>query len=305
MIGYGERKAHVTLLACAALICVSGCGGKEGDSSFPPSSSAPAPGSSAERSAEASPLEKYLMLPIGDYSFTAQQMYVISKAEGKLTDSCMRKYGLTYGAKGFDSPAKYIPGTNRRYGVLNPDVVSKYGYHFPEQAPAVSVPELSEKEILTLNGQPGGSAEVKGVRVPQGGCLGQAKGALRGEYSYEKGAGVARSIASNSFEDSLTSPNVVAATSAWAKCMKRGGFSYSTPMQALGAPENSGNRITKREISVAKTDVACKLKTDLVKVWSNQEADIQRSMIKNHRKELDLLSKAHRKVLAEARSIIH
>ncbi|WP_307523077.1 hypothetical protein [Streptomyces umbrinus] len=254
-------------------------------------------------STEVSPLEEYLKLPIGDYSFTPQQMYVISKAERNLTGSCMRKYDLTYRAKSSNSPAEYIPGTNRRYGVLNPDVVSEYGYHFPESA-AVSGIDLSEDEILALNGRPEGNAEVNGVKVPIGGCLGYAKGALRGKFTYGKGAEAARSIASGSFEESLSSPKVVAATSAWSDCMKRSGLSYSTPLQALGAPENSRSKITKREISVAKADVDCKLQTDLVKIWSNQESDIQRVMIKKDRKDLDLLSEAHRKILAEARSVL-
>ena len=99
-------------------------------------------------------------------------------------------------------------------------------------------------------------------------------------------------------------PEVVTATSAWSQCMKHGGFPYKTPLQALGASENSGSQITKHEISVAQEDLDCKRRTDLVSIWSNAEEDIQKSMIKKSQKDLALLSAAHRAVLAEARSIV-
>ncbi|WP_338897209.1 hypothetical protein WBG99_17540 [Streptomyces sp. TG1A-60] len=85
--------------------------------------------------------------------------------------------------------------------------------------------------------------------------------------------------------------------------MKEKGFDYSTPLQALGTPENSGEEITKPEIRAAKSDVDCKTRTDLVKIWNGQEAEIQESMIKKNRKDLALLSDAHRKLLAAARSV--
>ena len=297
------RKVHVAVLACGIVICVPGCGGREGGSTPSSSPSIPATTSKAA-SIEISSLEKYLNLPIGDYSFTPRQMQLIFRAEGKLADSCMQKYGLRYRGEREESPAEYVPGTNRRYGVLNPEVVAKYGYHFPEQAPVVSGPDLTGQEIMALNGGPKGSVELNGVKVPEGGCLGQAREALRGAHSYEKGATAARFIASSSFENSLTVPKVVTTTSAWSQCMKHGGFFYKTPLRALGAPENSGNQITRREISVAQRDLDCKRRTDLVSIWSNAEGNIQRSMIKENQKDLALLSAAHREVLAEARSIV-
>ncbi|MFI1481603.1 hypothetical protein [Streptomyces sp. NPDC020747] len=250
-----------------------------------------------------SALERGLELPIGGYALSAGQLHVISKAEEKLADACMRKYGLRYRAKSSDSAAKYIPGTNRRYGVLNPAVVSEYGYHLPETRSAPRGPELSDKEILALNGGMGATAEVNGSTVPEGGCLGQVKQDLRGKYTDEKGVRTAQNIASAGFEQSMNSQSVEKATKEWSQCMKGKGFSYRTPLQALGADENSGQQITKREISAAKADVDCKTRTDLVKIWSDQESEIQKDMIKKNRDDLHRLSEAHRKLLAEARSI--
>ncbi|MFE9645359.1 hypothetical protein ACFYO0_14825 [Streptomyces sp. NPDC006365] len=300
MISVG-RRTHITALACAALVYITGCSGQDGqESSGGPD--APSPSASATN-LRPSPLESYLKLPIEAYSFSADQLYVISKAERKLADSCMRKYGLRYKAAASDSPAKYIPGTNRRYGVMNADVVATYGYHFPETTAAASELELTEQEVLALNGKPGTSLELNGVEVPEGGCLGQAKKNLRGKYAYEEGVEVAQSIALGSFEKSLTAPSVGKATKEWSQCMKKRGFSYSTPLRALAAEENSGEEITKREISAATADVDCKTQTHLVRIWSRQEAEMQKSMIKESRKELDRLSEAHEKLLTEARSV--
>ncbi|MGX1912498.1 hypothetical protein ACWIID_27080 [Streptomyces phaeochromogenes] len=293
---------RVAALACALLVGAVGCGGEEsqGESPVPPR---PAPAVTGGGDVEASPLEGYLKLPIGAYSFSREELHVISSAENKLTGSCMRKYGLGYRASVADGPAPYQPGTNRRYGVLNPTVASRYGYHFPESASASKPEPLPEKEILALNGSPDGTVEVNGKQVPDGGCIGQSKARIRGKYTYAKGAEVAGSIATDSFTESMKSPEVVKATGAWARCMKEKGFSYGSPMQAIGSDEYSGQEVTKREISVAEADVDCKLRTDLVKIWSAQESEIQKSMMKKSRKDLGLLASSHRKVLKEARSV--
>ncbi|WP_157857325.1 hypothetical protein [Streptomyces yerevanensis] len=248
-------------------------------------------------------MEEYLEFPIGEYAFTTEQLRVIARAEETLADACMRKYGLRYRSESSNSAAKYVAGTNRRYGVLNADVVSEYGYHFPDTPRFSGGPELSTDEVLALNGRPNSPAEVNGVAVPEGGCLGEVKKDLRGKYTDEKAVEVAQRIASESFERSLTSSVVLKTIKEWSQCMKDKGFPYGTPLQALGADENSGKEVTKREISSAKADVDCKTRTDLVRIWSGEESEIQRAMIKKNRDDLHRLAEAHHKLLAEARSI--
>jgi hypothetical protein len=244
-----------------------------------------------------------LELPIGKFAFTPKELDLISRAEWKLTRECMREYGLTYELKRAETPAKYHPGSNRRYGVLNAKVASLYGYHSPETASSGKQIDLSEKQLLALNGHPNETIEVNGRKVPEGGCLGRAKSDIRGRYNYAKGAEVASAIAVDSFTESMKSPDVVKATRAWSRCMKDNGFSYGTPLLALGAAENSGEEVTKREISVATTDIDCKTRTGLVKIWSGRESDIQKSMIEENEKELALLAESHRRVVSKARSI--
>ncbi|MFC8197468.1 hypothetical protein ACFUTV_18955 [Streptomyces sp. NPDC057298] len=303
MSGRRGMPTRVGALACVLLVGAVGCGGggSRGESPVQPR---PAPTTTAGGDAiEASPLEGQVELPIGAYAFSREELRVISSAENRLTGACMRKYGLGYRAGTAEGATEYQPGTNRRYGVLNPAVASRYGYHFPEPVSAPKPETLTEKELLALNGSPAGTAEVKGKQVPEGGCIGQSKARIRGKYTYAKGAEVAGSIATDSFTESMRSPEVVKATGAWARCMKEKGFSYASPMQAIGAEEFSGQDVTKREISVAEADVDCKLSTDLVRIWSAEESEIQKSLMKKSRKDLDRLASSHRKVLKEARSV--
>jgi hypothetical protein len=295
-------RAAVVALSGVLLFGIAGCATK-GDRAAAPASSSTAPTPDNSMQTEVSPLERYLDLPIAKYSFTPEESYEISLAEHALVDTCMRKYGLSYHAESASAPATYQPGTNRRYGVLNAAVAARYGYHFP-QLPAGPAPRnVSSKELLALNGSPNGTAEVHGQRVPKGGCLGKAKAEVQGKYTYAKGAQVARTIATRSFTESLKEPAVMHATSAWSRCMKDKGFSYRTPLQALGAPENSGEQITKREVTTARADVACKVSTGLVKIWSAREAALQNSMIEKNHGALNSLREAHRKTITEARAI--
>jgi hypothetical protein len=295
----------LSVLACVLLAGASGCGGEGENRGDSPVTPRPAPSATGGDEVRASPLEKGLELPIGEYSFSREELRTISLAENRLTADCMRTYGLEYRAKSAGSTAEYQPGTNRRYGVLNPAIASRYGYHFPDSPASTEQSEtLPEKEILALNGSPSGTVELDGKKVPEGGCIGQAKQELRGRHTYSKGAEVAGSISTGSFTESMKSPEVAKATKAWARCMKGKGFTYRDPMQALGSEEYSGQEISRREISVAEADVDCKVRTDLVKIWSDQEAAIQKTLIKKHKKDLDLLSESHRKVLGEARSVI-
>ncbi|NEB04668.1 hypothetical protein [Streptomyces sp. SID13726] len=243
-------------------------------------------------------------LPIAKYAFSVEELDLMSRAEWKITRECMREYDLAYDLERSASAAEYQPGSNRRYGVLNAQVASRYGYEIPDAAPAASQETVSEKQLLALNGRPGGTAEVNGRKVPEGGCLGRAKSEIRGRYTDAKGAEVASSIATESFTESLEAPDVVKATRDWSQCMKEKGFSYSTPLQALGADENSGAKVTRREISVATTDIACKESTGLVKIWSSRETAIQDSLIAKNQTDLKRLAVSHRKVVSEARSVL-
>lgn len=298
------RYVRGAVLACALLLGATACGGNgegrtDGQAPAEPERS-PAGGSSVE----VSPLEKYLDLPIAEYAFSSEELDLISRAEWKLTRDCMRKHELTYDLKRAEQPAAYEPGSNRRYGVLNAAIAERYGYHFPEAQSPVQHRDLSGEELLALNGRPNDTVEVNGRKVPEGGCIGLAKTQIRGKHTYAKGADAAGAIAGDSFAESLKSPEVLEVTRDWAQCMKGRGFSYDSPLQALGAAENSGEQITKREISVATADIDCKVATGLVKTWSAVESEYQRDRIAKERKELKLLAESHRKVLSEARSVL-
>ncbi|MDA2804019.1 hypothetical protein [Nocardiopsis suaedae] len=281
MRGFGAVLALLAAVGCAA---GSGAAGEDG----------PVP---------VAPEVYALHVPFDEYRLSVVDHQEVAYARDLLMRSCMRDLGREWEV--LEPPVRDpAPTDRRRYGLIEPQVAARYGYHMPPPAPETRerLRVHEEREELSPGDERaafGGGGEDGG-----GGCQERAEDRLREDvpppaesrvFDYE----------SEAFEASMEDPAVERVFGAWSACMRDGGFDYSDPMEVLGDPAWArSERPTDHEIAVAEADVRCKRSTRLVEVWSGVESRIQLEAVHAEPDVFEGFAQAKSAELEAARDVI-
>ncbi|MGW1022379.1 hypothetical protein ACWD4J_01490 [Streptomyces sp. NPDC002577] len=295
----------------SSLLLLSGCSSSaqnaadDGPGARPTEPSVTEPASPSPGSESAVPESAYTFrLPIAKYSFSNAELAAIDAAEGKLTEQCMARFGIDYRAEPPSVPAY---SSDRRYGISSAKDAARYGYHLPaDESPESGAEDVDATTRLVLYGTGSGGVAKKyrGATVPENGCRGEAVKSLRKGNESPAGSEAARTVANSSFQSSLKDPRVVRATKDWSACMKSAGYTYDSPLAAMGDKAFQGESVTRREISTAKADYSCKTRTRLLDAWFRAESEIQDKMIADHKVDLGKLNAAHLRMISAAQEAV-
>ncbi|MFF2526985.1 hypothetical protein [Streptomyces liangshanensis] len=230
-------------------------------------------------------------LPIQAYLPSDSEMAQISQARKQLIADCMEGFGFEW------TPAPDLPrvgGKNMldwRYGIhdialaevrgYKPDAENQEAYDQAMEDGAVDGTAASDPESQALDGT---AKEMKGKKVPPGGCQGQADELIDGE---KLDTPLARGVNVEVFMKSQESDQVVKAFSAWSACMKGKGYDYAAPLDASDDPRFASKDVTPLEISTATADIDCREKTDVSKIWYDAEMALQTRAIEEKAEQLN------------------
>ncbi|MEV4558711.1 hypothetical protein AB0K51_17205 [Kitasatospora sp. NPDC049285] len=263
---------------------------------------APAPGPvPADRAPSVGPATGTLAagetLPITAYEFTPGQLKIEGVAYVVLYNRCMAAHGFTGLAGPSDDVRDFDPMVGR-YGA-DADGYAASGYHYKgyyisgrattappawaAQAKAGGKPTRSADEQHVAEGS---VRSFGGADVPAGGCEGDAKRQLTDGGGYYGPPELPDRIDAESFDQSLTDPQVRAGFTAWSACMAEGGRNYPDPMAAAGDKRWNTPEPTADELATARADLACKRRTGLVPTWLHAEQRLQQAAIDQHTTEL-------------------
>ncbi|MEU5439010.1 hypothetical protein AB0G73_37555 [Streptomyces sp. NPDC020719] len=226
--------------------------------------------------------------PIEEYLPKRSEDGQLKVAAESLIRVCMSDFGFKY--MGREISGKTLSsqenGTNkpRRYGVVDIKVAESYGYHpadmpIRENATEPSGPGMSDAENRVFIGDGDPSSGVKpgdkysGKPIPRGGCAGQAAETL-GTNQLGR---TAKQINNISFARSMENNAVKTVFRKWSSCMAAQGYKFDSPMRAL--EQSLTSQVTASEVAMAKADVNCKRKVNLVGVWFTVESEIQKELI--------------------------
>ncbi|WP_424861519.1 hypothetical protein [Streptomyces sp. MMS24-I29] len=224
-------------------------------------------------------------MPIEEYSVSPTDYTFIQNAKIALVNKCLKDLGSDYSLPSMGDP---VIQASRRYGIMDYETASKYGYHMPPEEPRADgdANSLSADERRLIFGE-----LVKGEprgRVPSGGCYGEAESVINGPNVPDSAISFASQVNGKSFEDSLKDPRLVKINKKWARCMAREGYEYETPMQAVSDSKFQKGDPGEEERRVAMADVNCKDATSLIEIWSEIESERQVGMIQEN---VDLLNR--------------
>jgi hypothetical protein len=259
-----------------------------------------------------------LVLPIEPYLFTNRQMTGVLRARQALVVPCMRRFGIDWPVSGSEPDAgagtasgmKNAANMSRRYGITDPAVAARLGYHLapdarqrPAKDPSARPPNADTLAVLTGRTAEGAPAPARhhGRVIPQGGCQGEATARVSGGPQQLGNDQLASEINIVSYQRSTTDPRVTAVFRAWSACMRERGYSYAAPTEAPGKdPRFTGPAPTRAEISLARADVACKRETNVIGVWFTVDSAYQRQMMASKSGELARAKNAIRTQTATA-----
>jgi len=238
-----------------------------------------------------------LTLPLDAYQTSPAQGARLGRTYLALLAGCLHRFGVGFVQPGGVRSGPRTPN-ERRYGLTDPALAGG-GYWAGERGLAARpTPPRQAPEFGALAGG-GGPAVVRGRRVPAGGCAGEARRALVAGHPAGADRDLGQRLASAVFFAAEREPAVVAATRGWSDCMRAAGFRYAGPLDPLADPRFAG-RLTALEVRVARADVACKRRTNLVGVRWAAELAGQRRVLAEHRTALGLTRQAIAAELAVA-----
>ncbi len=197
---------------------------------------------------------------------------------------------VTEAGQEFDIPTRTPPEnvslTNRRYGLMNIEEATTYGYRPPPQSDnskaLVAFQQTLSSEVESILNGPEGSG---------GGCLDQVGVtlALRDDPRWQDLATVEEMFNSTLYS-SVEEPVLVEALQQWGDCVeKEVGLSFIHPSEAM-AHFVSRETASEEEKIAAIADVNCKYQVGLIETWQAVETELQQVLIdENH----ELLERAH------------
>lgn len=247
------------------------------------------------------PVPPRIVLPFDAYRFTAAQRRTVVRAEDLLVTGCMRAHGIAGFTPATVPASPETPVNARRYGVVDTDVATRYGYHFPDPDAARRTAayrawdaRLTDRERDLLDG-------TERAR----GCVAAAELRLRaGVHLAEPGSFTRLDF--RSLDASAADPRVRAAVHRWRDCMAGRGLDYASPAEAIADPRWRLNSPapSEREIATATADVRCKRRAHLVAAWLAAETDVQRALIARHSAAFATLDRGNARYLANARTVL-
>ncbi len=289
------------LAAGFATLTASGCATTASPSELPPLGEVPVVRDADDLAALDLPLDPY-------HVDTEPLLDRMNRAWDVLAQRCIRRYGLRWPTSPEHVPPEG-PEHMERYGIIDADVVAKYGYHQPPQ-PGVKDggggQSWSEDADAVMTGR---VESYEGQPVPEGGCNGEVMRALGAELP-ENGppkAPLSRRLAGRAYEQALADPRLDPAIAEWRTCMTAAGYDYDSPLDAgrdrawYVKPGTS-----KREIATAQADLDCLVRSNFVGMFYALDAAYQRDAVATHRTELrelrddaDVIDRNARRVLGE------
>ncbi|MEJ3743699.1 hypothetical protein WEI85_10455 [Actinomycetes bacterium KLBMP 9797] len=302
----GNQRRMAVLVAVVAVAFgapLTGC-----TEASAPGAAAPAPSGGT---GPAAPGAADPRLPLDPYQLSPPQWAQVTRAYRAFVAQCMRRFRLTSPEP---TAAPEAPRTlnERRYGVADAAAATVAGYRLSPRdsppKPTTGTPDPATLTVLTGDPKIGGTKAgtgtrpliVNGERVPDGGCVGEARRRLNTGAPVVADMFLAQRLAQESYGRSEQDPRVRAVLRAWSDCMRARGFDYPTPMKAA-ADQRFAGKLSALEITTATADVACKRQTDLVAVWSTVEAEIQGRMLGANRPALERIKQANAAQLRVAR----
>lgn len=252
-----------------------------------------------------------ISFPIDAYRPAPDEENRVLLAEYGAMTSCMARYGFT-----FDLPVWTVPAVHhdydRLFGVLDLAEAARYGYHLPDEIVLASgqADKYPKGESNSAKQDPvfmdvalgdGSTTTVKGKKVPDGGCMNEARTRLGDDNAIQT---LVETAVNYGLSQSDSDPRVAAAFESWSECMAGFGLHYATPREAINDPQWASPEASAAEIETATSDIKCKSATGLTGLRVAVASAWQAEYIDSHAQEFAAATRSFAAQFAKADSLL-
>ncbi|MER7344813.1 hypothetical protein ABT390_05330 [Streptomyces aurantiacus] len=278
-------RRRIAPAAALMLLLAAGCGGPSADDGNRPPDRPPAPSREI----------RALALPLDAYELDSRNAALAATAQEKLIKSCMARQGLDWPE--LPHPATETWPHRGRYGLAEPAVAKRYGYHaMPDPVTKTAERRLEQRDARLTARQRTAAYGTDG----RSGCQERAQHALVRDVP-KVSSDLVNEASAAAYEKSQHTPAAQRVFGKWRACMRDRGHAYRHPMDPNEDPRWKGGRPTRAEIATARDDVACKLRTHLVDVWWRADATLQHQAIKDSAGRFRQVEEARKRYLENVR----
>lgn len=292
-------RTHVVALGLIG-VTVSGCGGTSLAADDEPAITPVHVSSSSQ-----------IELPVARYASSAADDKAIFAAVNLAQKACATKFGVDASVPVTTQPTQMDLDTARRYGVVNPAEVARYGYLTPPSAQDADDskatgwnPSPLEAEVISGHSADGHSSALKardGSRLPQGGCGGYGFQQVWGGKVPPAGNDLVEQILADAWSKTLTDSRALSAAASWSSCMGKHGYHFQHRWDAGNSVQGKSQDV---QTSMAKLDLSCARKTGYIDTWYAVDTAYQLRLIDEHKGELEAAVKQHDDETRRARAIL-
>ncbi|MFK8851681.1 hypothetical protein [Streptomyces sp. Ac-502] len=167
------------------------------------------------------------MLPFDAYEMSNTENLIIESAEDVLLRDCMQRQKLPFTLLSPPDQNEADAPNRHRYGLIEPAIADRFGYHRPPQDPATAqrdadwdarLKRMTPRERYAAYGKDG-----------DGGCSRAANAELL-QAVPRSGHSEYNVRITEVFDRSERAPEVKQAVRAWSACMRQHGFPYTAPL---------------------------------------------------------------------------
>ncbi|WNI31321.1 hypothetical protein [Streptomyces sp. ITFR-6] len=236
-----------------------------------------------------------IVFPFDSYELSDNDIVKTYEATDDLVRSCMREKGHEWGL--IKTP-EYVPSWRNRlhFGVVEPDVASRFGYHAPAEL-------LSSPEYRSVVKQMSGRLASLSKDAASDAAICQKEAGQTLTRGAKTSLAKFNDLKSSTFEAAKRDHNVKNAAAKWKACMRAAGFDYATPWDAARKWGAKGDPV-KREIATAVSDVICKKKTGIVTIWFSTERNLEEIEIGKDRIYFNDLKSANERYTENVRATL-
>lgn len=231
---------------------------------------------------------KDIVLPFHEYQLSAAELNVVERATAVLAKDCMNRFELDWPAPAAELADTDGTGNGDRYGVIDRAEVAEWGYHRPpEQQEPREETSPAPEAVMVYTGR--GASEVGGRRVPEGGCVGEARRHLTGNAPTGMSGADLASLDQQIFQRAQADDRVRAAMGDWRECMVRFGYHYTDVWTANNDVRWGGPAPEPEELATATADLDCREESNLVPIWLAVETAYQRRAVADRADDFTVL----------------
>lgn len=219
-----------------------------------------------------------IVLPFHEYQLSAAELNVVERATAVLAKGCMNRFELDWPAPTGEGADMDGNDNGDRYGIIDRAEVTEWGYHRPpEQQEPSDETSPAPEAIMVYTGR--GASEVGGRRVPEGGCVGEARRQLTGDAPPGMAGADLANLDQEIFQRAQADDRVRVAMGNWRECMARFGYHYTDVWAANDDVRWGGAAPEPEELATATADLDCREESNLVPIWLAVETAYQRRAI--------------------------